>query len=244
MKSVIKVSQKIRLRNPVLIEGLPGMGFVANLAAIYLIKKLEAEKFAEIYSPYFQDFAVTSSDGSPRIPVNELYFWTSEEVRRDIIILYGNTQALMVPGQYELSGRILDFVQDLGCNFIICLGGLKRERLMDAPQLYGTFTDLETKRKVQRYGLKLMEGRIFGMAGLLLGLASLREMSGFCLLEETLGTYPDVDAAKKVIEFLMTYLGFRIDLKDLTEVAKDVFKVGDFLGITPSKRMEEVFSRF
>ena len=244
MKSVIKVSKRVHLRNPVLIEGLPGIGFVANLAAIYIIKKLEAEKFAEIYSPSFQDFAITSSDGSPRSPANELYFWTSEEASRDIIILCGNTQALTVSGQYELSGRILDFVQDLGCNFVICLGGLKRERRVSSPQLYGTFTDSETMKKTQRYGLKIMEGRIFGMAGLLLGLASLREMRGVCLLKETLGTYPDVEAAKEVIAFLMNYLGFSIDLKDLTEAAQDSFKVLEFLGIPNSKRMEEVFSHF
>jgi uncharacterized protein (TIGR00162 family) len=244
VKSVITVSQNVHLRDPVLLEGLPGLGFIANLTAIYLIKTLPAEKFAEISSPYFQDLAVTTSDTSPRTPVNELYFWASEEVSRDIIILYGNTQALIVSGQYELSGRILDFVQDLGCNFIICPGGLKRDRLVAPPQLYGTFTDVETMKTVQRYGLKIMEGRIFGMAGLLLGLASLRDMRGFCLLEETLGIYPDVAAAKNVIGFLMHYFGFRIDLKDLNNVAKDAFKSLDLLGLPTSKRVEDVFGHF
>jgi uncharacterized protein (TIGR00162 family) len=244
VKSVITVSHPVHLRDPVLIEGLPGLGFIATLTARYLIQTLAAEKFAEISSPYFQDVAITTSDTSPRTPVNELYYWASEAVSRDLIILYGNTQALMVAGQYELSGRILDFVQDLGCNFVICPGGLKRDSLAGGPHLYGTFTDLETMKQVQRYGVKTMEGRIFGMAGLLLGLASLREMRGFCLLKETLGTSPDVAAAKEVLAFLLQYFGFSLDLRDLPKVAKDAFKVVDFLGVPPSKRMEDVFGHF
>jgi len=244
MQSAINVIKKVNLRKPVMIEGLPGVGFVANLSAIYLIKKLRAEKFAEIHSPHFQDFAVSSSDGTSRLPVNELYFWKSEKGERDVIILYGNTQALTVFGQYELSGRILDFVQGLGCNSIICLGGLKREKLEGPPQLFGTFTDLETLREASQYGLGLMQGRIFGMAGVLLGLASLRKMRGFCLLVETLGVYPDGEAAKEVLEFLARFLGLSIDLGELEEAAKDAAKVLEFLEVIESKRMEEFSSRF
>lgn len=244
MKSRIRVTQKVRLRNPVLIEGLPGMGFVANLSAKYLIQQLKAERFAEVFSPHFQDMAVASSTGAPRFPTNELYFWSSGTLKRDLIILDGNTQALTVFGQYELSGRLLAFVQELGCNFIICLGGLKRETLTSSPQLYGTFTDLDTLTEVRRYGIAVMEGKIYGMAGLLLGLASHRNMRGFCLLAETLGTYPDAKAARNVLAFLMAYLGFRVDLTGLDEASNDAVKVLELLGRTDVKRMEDVFSRF
>jgi uncharacterized protein (TIGR00162 family) len=244
VKSRISVSKKVRLRNPVLIEGLPGMGFVANLSAKYLIRQLKAEKFAEVFSPHFQDMAVASSNGAPRLPTNEMYFWESGELNRDLIILDGNTQPLTVFGQYELSGRILAFSQELGCNFIICLGGLKRETLPSSLQLFGTFTDFETLTKVRRYGVEVMEGKIYGMAGLLLGLAFHRNMRGFCLLAETLGTYPDAKAAKNVIAFLMEYLGFHVDLTELDEASNDAVKVLELLGRTDIKRMEDVFSRF
>ena len=245
VRSTINLSKKVRLQNPIMIEGLPGTGFVANLSTAYLINELKAEKLAEIRSPYFQDFAVSLSDGTPRFPVNELYVCKSVEGERDLIILHGNTQALTVFGQYELSGRFLDFIQDLGCDFIICLGGLNREKPTDYPQLYGAFTDLETRREVQQYGLNLIKGRIFGMAGLLLGLASLRKMKGFCLLAETLGTYPDAVAAKEILSFLMRYLGFNIDWKKFGEVTKDTFKVLElFSGMTKPKIKEEFFRRF
>ncbi len=40
-----------QLRDPVFIEGLPGIGLVGKLAADHLIQELGAVKFAELYSP-------------------------------------------------------------------------------------------------------------------------------------------------------------------------------------------------
>lgn len=244
MQSVIKHKKKILLQNPILIEGLPGIGYVAYLSASYLINKLQAVKFAEIISPYFQNFTTSSMDGLPRSPAIELYFWSSGKYGRDLIILWGNTQPLTVYGQYELCGRVLDFVQDLGCNFVVSLGGLKQKKVVDSPKLYTTFTDLEILREMQAYSLKLVKGRIYGMAGLLIGLAALRKMRGFCLLAETFGVYPDKIAAREILKFLMRYLRLKIDLKKLDEVTKETIKNLEFLGINESKRMGKVLGFF
>ena len=40
MVSVVQVYEKPVLNNPVLIEGLPGIGFVANIASLHLIQEL------------------------------------------------------------------------------------------------------------------------------------------------------------------------------------------------------------
>ncbi|UCE16919.1 MAG: PAC2 family protein, partial [Candidatus Bathyarchaeota archaeon] len=45
--------EKPVLDNPILIEGLPGIGFVANIAALHLIQRLQAKMFAEIRSSSF-----------------------------------------------------------------------------------------------------------------------------------------------------------------------------------------------
>jgi len=68
----IDISEKPKLNDPILIEGLPGIGFVANITALHLIKELKAVRFAQIFSSAFQDFAITAEDGSARTPTNEL----------------------------------------------------------------------------------------------------------------------------------------------------------------------------
>jgi proteasome assembly chaperone (PAC2) family protein len=60
MVCTVRIYEKPKLNNPVLIEGLPGKGFVANIATSHLIHDLKAKLFGEILSASFQDLAVTT----------------------------------------------------------------------------------------------------------------------------------------------------------------------------------------
>lgn len=211
------------LKNPILIEGLPGVGFVANISALHLISELNAKKFAEILSPAFQDLIVSTESGLARSPMNELYHAQCNGL--DLIILYGNTQALTVEGQYELCGKVLDIVQDLGCRFIICIGGLRRVAVHSPPKVYCTATDVETLNSLLRHGVPIISAHISGVAGVLLGLGKLRGMRGFCLLVETLGVYPDPVASEAALKVLCDVLGIRVDLSRLAETAKNTMKL-------------------
>ncbi len=242
--SRIRVSRQVRLRTPVFIVGLPGMGFVAVLTTRSLIQQLKAQRFAEVISPHFPDLAVASATGAPRFPTTALYFWQSGVLTRDIVVVDGNTQPLTVFGQYELSGRLVGFAHDQGCSRLICLGGLKRETLTGSPRLYGTCTDYGTLTEVQRHGVAVMEGKIYGMTGVLLGLAAHRSLQGVCVLAETLGTAPDATAAKAVLTFLGAYLGLPVDGSALDAVAHDLEKALEPLGGADPIRREEIFRRF
>jgi proteasome assembly chaperone (PAC2) family protein len=69
MVCTVEITEKPKLNDPILIEGLPGIGFVANIAALHLINEFKATRFAEIVSASFQDFAVTTEGGGTRSPV-------------------------------------------------------------------------------------------------------------------------------------------------------------------------------
>jgi uncharacterized protein (TIGR00162 family) len=181
---------------------------------------LRAELFAEIRCSSFQDFAVTADRGQMRYPINELYFYRGEASKRDLIILYGNTQALTTVGQYELCGSILDVSEKLGCRFLISLGGLKREREVETPLLYFAATDKETANELLTGGAKVIKGQIFGVAGLLIGIGRLRGFRGFCLLAETLGLYPDGTATTEVLKFIAEVLDLKLSVDTLGETVK------------------------
>jgi len=210
MVCAIQIHEKPTLNNPVLIEGLPGIGFVANIAALHLIRELEAELFAEIRSSSFQDLAVTTETGGTRSPINQLYYYKNCDGGRDLIIWHGNTQALTTFGQYELCGRVLDIVEELGCHFIITLGGFKQEEITKTPQIYCAASDAETLKKALDLGAKIMVGQIFGIAGLSIGLGKLRGFKGFSLLVETLGTHPDANAARQALSTVNKFLNLKL----------------------------------
>lgn len=228
----VRTHEKPVLSNPVLIEGLPGIGFVANIAALHLIHELEARLFAEIRSSSFQDFAVTAKEGKTRFPVNELYYHKGQsDGERDLIILYGNTQSLTTFGQYELCGRVLDISEGLGCRYVMTLGGLRVDKTVDVPGLYCAASDLETLDEVLNRGAKIIGGQIFGVAGLLVGLGRLRGMKGFCLLGETPGFYPDAKAAREVLAVVCRMLGLTVDLERLDVAAEATRSILESFGL-------------
>ena len=227
----IEIYEKPSLKDPVLIEGLPGIGFVANISALHLIKEYKAILFAEVISASFQDFAVTTDDGDVRSPINQLYYHKRGNNSRDLIIWYGNTQALTTPGQYELVGKVLDLVQELGCRFVISVGGFKKDEVQNIPGIYTAATDLKTMKEAVNLGTKNMVGHIFGIAGILIGLSKLRGLQGFSVLVDTLGMYPDANASRYALTTLGKYLNLDIDLSRVDVTANETKKALESFGL-------------
>lgn len=244
MVCVTRIYERPELRDPVLIEGLPGIGFVANIATLHLIQELGAKPLAEIRSSAFEGVAITAENGKVRFPTNTFYYHKRRNGGRDLILLYGNTQALTPSGQYELCGCILDIAKGLGCRYVITLGGLKREQRVNAPKVYCAASDPETLKEALNLGVEVIEGRIFGIAGLLIGLSQLRDMKGLCLLAETPGDYPDSEAAREALKLVCRMLDLKMDFSRLdlaAEATRDTLKS---LGMIPSPVKEREEPRF
>src|SRR3990172_6373191 len=248
MVCTIEITEKPELNDPILIEGLPGIGFVANISALHLMNELKAKRFAQIVSASFQDFAVTTEAGGTRSPINELYYVRREDGGRDLIIWYGNTQALTTFGQYELCGKVLDIVQELGCRFVISIGGFKKDQVQPVPGLYSVATDQETLKEALGLGTKIMVGHVFGIAGLGVGLARLKSVKGFALLVDTLGMYPDAVATRYALEALGKYLKLNVDLSKLDESVEQTKRILDSFGLirnlAEEKKKEEQAMRW
>ena len=45
--------EKVKMKNPILIEGLPGIGLVGKIAADHMIDELGAKQVAQLISPHF-----------------------------------------------------------------------------------------------------------------------------------------------------------------------------------------------
>jgi uncharacterized protein (TIGR00162 family) len=243
MVCTIEIYEKPELNDPVLIEGLPGIGFVANIAALHLINELKAKRFAAIVSASFQDVAVTTETGDAISPINELYYCKRKDGGRDLIIWHGNTQALTTFGQYELVGKVLDLAQELGCRFVVSIGGFKKDEVQQIPAIYSAATDKKTMEEALGLGTKVMVGHIFGVAGLLIGLGRLRNLKGFAILVDTLGMHPDANAAHYALTMVDQYLGLDIDLSRLDASVDQTMKTLESFGmikdIAEEKKKEE-----
>jgi hypothetical protein len=188
------------------------MGMVGRIAARFLIKQFGAVRFAELYSPHFPYYVLVNKKGSVRLLRCE-FFWCKNPVGdNDLVFLVGDSQAQTIEGQYEVTDAILEFAVKLGVKTIITIGGYRQEA-DKAPRVVAVSTSQELLEKaLDAKAVASPSGNpIVGTAGLLLGLAKLRDVDSLCLLGETRGYLPDPVAAKSILEVLERMLGLKVD---------------------------------
>jgi uncharacterized protein len=218
----IKELKQVEPNNPILIEGLPGLGLVGKIAIRYLIKKLNAIKFAHLYSPHFPYFVLVNKKGSVRLLRGAFYLWKNEHGPNDLILFTGDSQSQTIEGQYEIADCMLDFSQKYNVKTIVTIGGYRMET-KDKPNVFAAATDRELLNKALDAGAALSSSGspIVGTAGLILGLARFKKISALCLLGETRGYLPDPLAARSVLEVLKSAFNFDADLTDMNkEISK------------------------
>jgi uncharacterized protein (TIGR00162 family) len=214
----IKQFKQIEPKNPILVEGLPGLGLVGKIAIRYLIRKLNAKKFAYLYSPHFPYFVLVNKKGNVRLLRGAFYFWKNENGLNDLILFTGDSQSQTIEGQYEIADRMLSFSQKHNVKMIVTIGGYRMET-KDKPNVFVAATSQELLDKALAAGAAVSSSGspIVGTAGLILGLARFKKINALCLLGETRGYLPDPLAARSVLEVLKDTFNFEVDLVGLNE---------------------------
>ena len=217
-ETFIKEFIKVEPKNPILIEGLPGLGLVGKIAIRYLIKQLKAQKFAYLYSPHFPYFVLVSKKGSVRLLRGSFYYWKNKDGKNDLLLFTGDSQSQTIEGQYEISDRMLEFSKNHDVKTIVTIGGYRVET-DEKPKVFVAATSPEILAQATKGGAVVSDSGspIVGTAGLILGLARFKKIDALCLLGETRGYLPDPMAAKSVLEVLKATFGFDVDLTALNE---------------------------
>ncbi|MFQ6050659.1 MAG: proteasome assembly chaperone family protein [Candidatus Hydrothermarchaeota archaeon] len=227
-EAIIKVYYEPKLKDPILIEGLPGIGHVGKLAAEHMINEIKAKKFAELFSPDFPPQVLVKEDGTIEMMSNEFYYYQGGGSHPDLIFVVGNTQGLTPQGQYDIVTKILDLVEKYNTKQIFTLGGYGTGRIVKKPRVFGAATDLSLIAEMEKYGINFKSederGGIVGASGLLLGIGKLRGMNGVCLMGETSGYLVDAKSAKAVLEVLTKILNIEIGLEELENRAREAEK--------------------
>jgi len=216
-ETYIKEFVEIHPNNPILIEGLPGLGLVGKIALRYLIKQLKAKKIAYLYSPHFPYFVLVNKKGNVRLLRGAFYYYQNPK-GNDLILFTGDSQSQTIEGQYEIADRMLDFSEKHGVKTIATIGGYRMES-KEKPKVFIAATSQEVLQKAIQSGASLSTSGspIVGTAGLILGLAKFKKIDAICLLGETRGYLPDPLAAKSVLEVLKSTFNFDLNLAGLDE---------------------------
>lgn len=221
--------EKPKLKNPLFIEGLPGVGNVGRIAAGYLAEELKAKKFAELFSSHFLPFVLLHQSSAVHVLKCEFYYYKAKgKGQRDLIILIGDSQSVDPEGHYEIVEAILDYITKCGVKEMFTLAGLNVGEITKKPKVIGAVSDPDLVKKYGKYNIDFdagsKVGTIVGASGLLLGLGRTRGIKGVCLLGETVGLpiIPDPKSAEAILEILTNILNMKLDTSKLQKKVKEM----------------------
>ena len=225
----IKIFERPKLKNPLLLVGLPGVGNIGRVAIGYLVSELKAKKFASMYSEWFFPFVMLQDKSTIKLLKNDFHYHKAKKAgERDIIFLVGDCQSLSPNGHYDVIEQTLDFVEKFGVKDIITVGGLATGELESNEKVLGCVTDSSVSKKYSKYGIGFIAGEkvgyIVGAAGLMLGIGYERGMAGLCMLGQTSG-FPivtDPKAAEHVLDTLVNILKIKIDKSKLEKKVNEM----------------------
>jgi uncharacterized protein (TIGR00162 family) len=214
------------LTDPVLVEGLPGVGHVGKLAAEHLVEERDGQLVRRVYSTHLPP-QVSVDEGLTQLACAEVH--AVETDGQDLLVLTGDHQAQDTVGHYGLAGAFLDLAEDLDAQRVFALGGIPTGELIEEYDVIGATTTEAQREELEGAGVDFRgdepAGGIVGVSGLLLGLGDRRGVDAACLMGETSGYLVDPKSAQAVLEVLQDILGFTVDFGSLEDRADEMEEV-------------------
>ncbi|MEW6221830.1 MAG: PAC2 family protein [Candidatus Hadarchaeota archaeon] len=207
---------KPKLKNPAMVAGLPGIANVGKVAAEFLIHDLGAQKFLELTSEHFPEWALPDKGGIRAMKM-EFFHTRPEGTKNDLVIMTADAQAATPKGQYMLTEEILGLAEEHGIKTVATMAAyvISPEETRKKSVL-GAASNQKIVELLRKKGVEILtNGMIVGMNGMLPGFAALRGMDGFCLLSVTDGGIVDPKASAEVVQAMASIFDFKVDTSDL-----------------------------
>ena len=217
MESIVIYDSKPELVNPVIIEGLPGIGNVGKIAADYLASALGAERFASIYSPDFPPQVLINEENVADFARNELWFARTKTT--DLVFILGDYQGSSSEGQFLICKKIIGLLLEYDPAEIVTLGGYGTGTIIETPRVLGAVSKVEVKAAYEKLGVVFEPGEpkggIAGASAMFLALGQIYDIDSICLMGETAGYFIDHKSAAAIMEVLIRKLDVEVDMEEL-----------------------------
>ena len=239
----INKTSKTSTKNPILIEGLPGVGNVGKIAVEYLIDALKAKKIYEMRSNEMPHYVFVNEENLIELPSIEIY---SAKIKgKNIFLLSGDVQPSTETSCHSFCNTVIEaFEKDKGKE-IITLGGIALKNIPEAPDMYFTANNKEMLKKyslAKKTKKKLHEfiGPIVGVTGLLPGLAGKKKIPAVTMLIETFENpgYIGLNEARTMVKHLNKKLGLNLKNKDIDKELEVEVLLPQDTETKPKKKIE------
>ena len=199
-----------RPKNPIIIQGFPGIGMVGAIAAEYLIQHLDTKLIGKILLDKAPPL-VAVHDGKLIEPYSIYY-----NKKYNILIIHS---IVATPGsEWQIADSVVALANDLKAKEIISLEGIGSSDGKNTSKTFYYTSSPKRERLLQKAKIeRLNEGIIMGQTSALLVKADVTPVS--CIFAETQSNLPDSKAAAEIIKAIDGILGLKIDYKPLLKIA-------------------------
>jgi len=226
----ISVPQELSFEDPVLVEGLPGVGLVGKIAADHLVETLDMQHYASCHCDGLPRVAIYREDERAVQPPVRIY----ADAERDLLVLQSDVP-VSPQAAPEFATCLVSWFDDHEVT-PVCLSGLAEEK-DGVPEMYGIasaggeaiLADLDIAAPNGN-------GMISGPTGALLAEAGQRDVDGVGLVVQANAQFPDPEAARVLLrEGIEPVADISVDTDRLVEQAEQVAEAREQL----AKRMQQ-----
>lgn len=209
----IKEIEKIKLKNPVVIEGFPGIGMVGTISASYLAEKLGMKLVGYLASSHFPPISAIHDYK----PVSPARIYASEKY--DLIVLFSE---FIIPSEivYSLSEKIIEWSRKKKAKMIYSLAAIAVPEPKDT--IHGIASTPAIGETLKKNGVDLIkEGATQGVSGVLIAECASQQFPAANLMVQTSSPL-DPKAAARLLGKLSQLISIPIDIKPLLKEGEDV----------------------
>ncbi len=217
-------TKKISLKNPIIVEGFPGIGLVGTVSASYLVEKLKMEQIGYVTSRAFPPLAAVHN----YLPMHPARVYASKQ--KNIIVILSEFVIPMMKVR-NLAEVIFDYAKEKKAREIISLGGITIKGEQDTVYAIASTPELAKKLGKIKNVSVIKEGATTGVAGVLLAIGAGIKYPVSSLLAEAHTEFMDPKGAAMVIEALNSMIGLKVDTSELETEANTIQdKMKDMIG--------------
>lgn len=229
----IRLDTNPNLEEPVLVEGLPGVGLVGKIATDHIVDTLEMTHVGSVDCEGLPKIAVYGDDSRGVEPPVRVY--ADEE--RDILALQSDIPVSRDTAS-DFARVVTDWIQELNA-FPIYLSGLPQEDhdVTEIPSVFGVATgDAASRLEANDVDTPTERGVIGGPTGALVNRAEAVGLDSCGLVVESDPQFPDPAAARQlIVNGIEPIADIEVSTDDLVDRAEDIREQKEKL----AKRMQQ-----
>jgi len=219
----IKQIKSIKLKEAIMVEGLPGLGNVGKIAVDYIIDSTKASKIYEISHNHPPNYVFINEENQIEEPKINIYH--KKINRKDILLLSGDIHP--ENSTHEFCNKVFEVFKKKKGKELVILGGIGTVSIPKEPKVFCTGTN---QKIIEKYSPDIkanmfgMVGPIFGVSAQLLSIAKKKKVPSAALLAETFAhpTHIGIKEARELINVLNKKLNLNINIKEIDKEIREI----------------------